>query len=285
MAATTTSTPEAVTSPAGEEGEHLTTGWEPEVPVEDTLLRRYLFHNADLTGAIALAAGGEVLERDDVVVADLRRPSGYWNAATLLAPPQDVDATLDAIEAFVAGGRGQVALWSAWPLPDLRRRGWWLSGHPPLLVRPPTSVLPPAEPAGATGAAVRVRDAGALARWERTVVEAYPMPELADEPPGAVAPAALLDDDRFGFWAAPDLQDPTAAAMAFRAWGLDSFALGASRAEHRHEGRWQRLCHERLRWSEHAWIAGVFSDHSRRGAERLGFVPLTRLTLWLLDRP
>jgi hypothetical protein len=33
------------------------------------------------------------------------------------------------------------------------------------------------------------------------------------------------------------------------------------------------------------WFAGLFSDHSRPGAEALGFVPVLRLTLWTLDRP
>jgi hypothetical protein len=33
------------------------------------------------------------------------------------------------------------------------------------------------------------------------------------------------------------------------------------------------------------WMAGVFSDVSQPGAEALGFVPLLRLTLWILDRP
>ena len=32
-------------------------------------------------------------------------------------------------------------------------------------------------------------------------------------------------------------------------------------------------------------MTGVFSDVSRPGAEALGFVPLLRLTLWILDRP
>jgi hypothetical protein len=131
---------------------------------------------------------------------------------------------------------------------------------------------------------VRIRDAEGLARWERAVVEGYPMAELAEEPPGGVAPAALLDDDRFAFWAAPDADRPTAAAMAFQARGLLSFALGATHPDHRHQGAWQRLCHERLAWAPDRWVAGVFSDHSRRGAERLGFVPITRLTLWLRDR-
>jgi hypothetical protein len=32
------------------------------------------------------------------------------------------------------------------------------------------------------------------------------------------------------------------------------------------------------------WVTGVFSDFSRLGAERLGFVPVQRFTLWVCDR-
>ena len=263
----------------------LTTGWEPDLDVSDSLLRRYLFHNADLTAAIADAAGGRVLRRAGVVAADVGRPSGYWNAATLLAPPDDLAATLAELADFYAGGHGEVVLWSAWPTGDLRPHGWRLSGHPPLLVRPPASVVPVDLPAGSEATVERVFDAEALSRWERTAVEGYPFPELADEPPGAVAPAALLDDPRFGFWAAPGVDDPGAIAMGFRSRGLGSLALGVSRPERRHHGLWQGLCAARLAWFAEDWAAGVFSDFSRRGAERLGFVPLTRFTLWILDRP
>jgi hypothetical protein len=261
---------------------HLTTGWEPGLDVGDSMLRRYLFHNADLTTAIATAAGGEVLVRDDVVAADLRRPSGYWNAATLLQPPEDVDGLLADLEAFYRPGRGEVALWSAWPLPDLRDRGWALSGHPPLLIRPPGD-----GPAGDAGAAdvERVEDPSTLRRWEEVAVRGYPMPELAGEPPGAVAPPGLLDDPRVGFWAGPDTETVHAVAMGFRARGLGSLALGVTLPDHRHAGSWQALCAARLRWIGEDWAAGVFSDFSRRGAERLGFVPVTRLTLWTRPRP
>jgi hypothetical protein len=86
--------------------EHLTDGWEPDLPVSDTLLRPLPFDR-----------------------------------------PGD---TLAAVGAFFDGhGTGEAYLWSAWPTPDLRSRGWVLEGHPPLLLRPPGGRRPavPAVPA------------------------------------------------------------------------------------------------------------------------------------------
>src|SRR5574342_549833 len=68
-------------------------------------------------------------------------------------------------------GAGDVCLWSAWPTPDLRARGWELEGFPPYLLRLPGGPLPPDAP----DLSVRpVTDAVALADWERVVVEGYP---------------------------------------------------------------------------------------------------------------
>ena len=70
------------------------------------------------------------------------RPCGFFNGAVLLRPPADWDAVMTRVEHFLGGGLGQAHLWSAWPTPDLHHRGWRLSGHPPLLVRPPLSTNP-----------------------------------------------------------------------------------------------------------------------------------------------
>lgn len=261
----------------------LATGWEPDTPTDDTMLRRYLLHNADLTSAIARAGGGDVVKDDSFVAADLRRPSGYWNAVTLLSPPQDWEATLDSIEGIAGRGRGTVSLWSAWPTPDLRDRGWRLSGHPPLLLRPPAPVWSAPRSAGRTLA--RVRNEEALREWERVAIEGYPLDELMDEPPGGVAPPALLDDERFSFWSGLDGDTAVHAAMSFESRGLGSLAFGATLEPYRHRGHWRASAVRRLQSMSPPWSAGVFSDHSRAGAERLGFVPITRLTLWLLERP
>jgi hypothetical protein len=65
-------------------GEHLTDGWEPDLPVSDTLLRRFLFNLAAFNELPAVAAGARVVRGDEFAAADLGRPAAMHNAATLL---------------------------------------------------------------------------------------------------------------------------------------------------------------------------------------------------------
>lgn len=262
----------------------LTTGWERDVPADDTLLRRYLFHHASLGAAFTLAGGGRVLDADDLSMADLARPGGYFNGAVLLCPPADWDDLIARIERFFRSGRGQTCLWSAWPTPDLRGRGWRLSGHPPLLARPPLSTLPVTSAAVPEPDVRPVTSADDLAGWERVAIDGYPLPELYDVPAGAFAPPALLDDERLRFFVGRDGDRPVAAAVSFASHGIASLAFGATLPAARRHGFWRRLAVERLRAAPDVWATGVFSDFSRPGAEALGFVPILRLTLWILDR-
>jgi hypothetical protein len=264
--------------------EHLTTGWKRDVAVDDTLLRRFLYHHAALDAAFTLAGGGRTLDADDVSMADLGRPGGYFNGAVLLAPPADWDDVLGRIGCFFRGGRGQACLWSAWPTPDLRGYGWQLSGHPPLLIRPPLSTNPIASET--SGPEVRsVSTVADLAGWERVAVDGYPLPDLQDAAAGVFAPAALLDDERLRFLVGLDGDRPVAAAVSFTSHGIGSLAYGTTLAADRRRGFWRRLAIQRLRATPDLWMTGVFSDFSRPGAEALGFVPILRLTLWILDRP
>jgi hypothetical protein len=107
----------------------LVTGWEPEVPVGDTVLRRFVHAWAESLAGPVAAVGGCVERRGGLMLGDLARPAAYYNGATLLRPP-DPDAWRTVVgeieEVLLAGpGGGDVYLWSAWPTPDLRRRGYW----------------------------------------------------------------------------------------------------------------------------------------------------------------
>jgi hypothetical protein len=262
--------------------EQLSTGWEPDVPVGDTMVRRYLFHFASLCDAFATAAGGRTVESAALRASDLGHPSGYWNAATLLQPPSNWQATLDEVEAFFAGGTGEAMLWSAWPTPDLRERGWHLSGHPPLLIRPPAAQVPLPS---VTDADVRtLRSVTELAEWERTAIEAYPLHELAGAQPGAMADPSLLDDNRLRFLTGHLDGQVVSAAASFVDHGVGSLAFGATLPTARRRGLWQQLAVTRIRTMPDLWVTGVFSDFSRPGAERLGFVPIQRFTLWVRHR-
>jgi ribosomal protein S18 acetylase RimI-like enzyme len=61
---------------------------------------------------------------------------------------------------------------------------------------------------------VRVVDADALRTFERTVIEAYPLPELAALDAGTFTPPSLLDDDRFQFFLGLVEGEPLGTSMA-----------------------------------------------------------------------
>jgi hypothetical protein len=260
----------------------LTTGWEPDLPDADSLSLRWLRHWSDQCAAFATAAGGTVVGDDRYLLADYGRPASYFNAAVLLAPhpdPRDLHALLDEIEARSARGTGEVYLWSLWPTPDLRPRGWTLEGHPPLLVRPPTAIVPlPPDPGGEEP--IRVRSVAELAEWERVAVEGYPMTDLQPLHAGALAGPALLDDPRVRFWATFSTGQMVAISAQFVSRGVASFALGVTLPSARRGRHWMRHARMRLHTEPERWQVGVFSDYSRAGAEQLGFVPVTRHTLW-----
>jgi len=277
--------PGTLPDPAPGEEEHLSTGWEPDVPPEDTLVRRYLWHWAAYCDGYALPGGGVTHRTDAFAAADLRRPSGYFNSVTLLCPPgQDFGGVLDEVEAFAEGGRGELLLWSPWLLSQeqMSARGWQLYGHPPLLARPPASLVP--APAAPDVDIRRVTTTEELVHWEQVAVEGYPMPELAGAGPGAVADPSLLRDPRFGFWVGYEDGHPVSLGTSFVDHGIGSFALGVTRPEARRRGHWLGHAVARLEHTPDVWMTGVFSDFSRPGAEKVGFVPLLRLSLWALPR-
>jgi hypothetical protein len=75
----------------------LTAGWEPDTPVDDTLLRRFVFAMAETWEPVVRAMGGRVLRRAEFALVDYGRPAGLGNAVTLLRPlPPAPGPVLDA---------------------------------------------------------------------------------------------------------------------------------------------------------------------------------------------
>jgi len=257
----------------------LCTGWEPDLPPEDTVLRRFLLHQSEYFASAAAAGGGTTVRDAGMAVADLGRPSGFFNSAVLLQPPAPDrwDGVLDSLDEAFAHGSGDTYLWSAWPTPDLRPRGWDLTGHPPLLVRPPGGVLPPAAP----GLEVReVRTPAGLEDWARVAVEGYPLDELSPYRPGSLLDERILRDRRWRFWVGYEDGRPVSIGTLFVSHGLAELALGVTLPQARGRGFWSALVRERLRAEPDLLSGGVFSDDSRPGIQRLGYLPVVRLTLW-----
>jgi hypothetical protein len=163
---------------------------------------------------IARAAGGRVLEDDRFPAADAGTPSAYTNAAVLLGPLGE-SATAEVVSRitsfFEGAPGGPWLLFSPLPTPDLQSLGLGAVGHPPLMFRPQGGERRPPPPELEI---VRVVDAETLQTFERTAIEAYPLPELADLHAGTFMPTALVDDDRFFFFLGLVDGEPIGTSMA-----------------------------------------------------------------------
>jgi hypothetical protein len=262
--------------------EVLETGFERTTPVGDSIARRFLLNHVDYMEAVATGVGGRSSRTADFAATDVGTPACIYNSATLLRPLEaDADRVLSEMEAFYEGGSGTVFLWSCWPTTDLRDRGWHLQGHPTFMVRAGGLPLPDIAPVEA----VRVDDLEKLAAWERLIAEGYPFPDTAERLPGAYMSETFLRDPRTRMWLVYDEGVAVTAASSFTAHGFVQFSFGVTRPQTRRRGHWAALVRERLALAEGLPSGGIFSDDSRPGAERYGFLPMFRFTLWSMDRP
>ena len=254
----------------------LETGWLPDTPIEDSLLRRFLANQADAQTAHVTAIGGRASQSDDVALSDTGLPLDYLNMAVLHRPVLDAhDPVLASIESFYDSVARPGVMLSAWPTPDLGARGWHLVGHPMFLVRGPSPVALP-------GPGVEVhsaRTAADLALIERIVADGYPMPELTAHGPNAVLGAALLEGPlRYVIGSVDGLA--VSAAAAHVAHGVVNLCMAATLPAARRRGVWRALVAARCAAAPELPTVAFSSDYSRPGFIAMGFLPVTRFTLW-----
>lgn len=267
------------------ETEHLTDGWEADAPVGDTLLRRFVFNLAAAGEAMVGPPRGRALRREDVAVADLGRPAGIFNAVTLLRPPRPgrLDETLDAVEEAVADGTGPVMLWSAWPTPDLRPRGWELEGHPTLLLRPPRR-LPDRLPAPPGGRIEAIHDVDGLRDWERVAADAFPLHDASDGSPPAILDEDALTDGSLRLWVGYEEGRPVAIGSLVVACGIAHPLLAVTLPDARRRGFATAIGAQALATAPKLPAMALGSDSGRPTAEAGGFVPICRFTAWHRNR-
>jgi hypothetical protein len=262
----------------------LADGWEPHRDVDDGLVRRFVFAYASSFAGPVAAMGGRIERRSEFVLHDLGRPAGYYNGVTLLRPlPFDgwADVLADIHVTIERDGRGDLLLWSPWPTPDLSDHGWELMGHPPMLLHPRPE--PPPPPPGWLRVEP-VRDAWGLADWERVAVEGYPFVDCQPVRPGVLVDDRLLGDPSFRAWVGYADGEPVTIGTSYVAHGINVFALGVTLPSHRGRGVWRAMAHRRLAAFPRLPAMSLFSDMSRGPAEGIGFLPLSRWTLWSLPR-
>lgn len=253
-------------------------GWLDDTPIDDNLLRRFVRNQADLGASLALASGGRAAETAGVGLADAGGDLAFLNQATLQRPLQGLDdVLLDTIDDFWRDQRGREhLLLSAWPTPDLAARGWRLEGHPMLVVRAPgpheARVSPEVE-------LEVVTDAAGLAVAEAVVIEGYPFSSLAGRAPGsALAPGVLETDVCYRIGRLEGA--PVGVGARHIAHGVVNLCLAATLPAARHRGVWARLVWARVDDAPTLPAVAFTSDDSRPGFVRMGFLPITRCTLW-----
>lgn len=259
-----------------DETETLTTGWEPEVPVEDTILRRYLFNSADRLEHVAVVSGGVWRRFDHLCTSDGHYASPFGNQAFLLRPLGAADAE-EVAHTVREGFSGPHVLFSAWPTPDLRPYGYLLVGHPPFMLRPRGASGPPVV---GELEITEVTDGASMEVYERVFVDGYPIPELQPYEPGRLWGPGLLGGVVRAWVGAVDGR-AVACSMAIASRGVVAVENVATLADARGHGYGAALT-ATAALSEPALPSALIASDDGRGVyERLGFLPISRFTLWV----
>jgi hypothetical protein len=261
--------------------EDLVSGWGAREPVDDSVLRGFVFNQAETVHALACGPGSRYERTDDVAMADGNIPVAYANMSVLLRPVTSADdPVLATIADFYAPATDRAAmLLSVWPVPDLAARGWQLVGHPMFVVRSPGPVTAAPHPGVGVRDITTPDDVRAL---ERVAIDGYPIPEAAGSPPGAIYPDAMLDTGLVMRLGTVD-GDVVSAAVARVAHGVTNLCFAATLPAGRRRGVWSALVWSRVDEAPDLPAVAFTSDDSRPGFVKHGFLPLMRFTL--LVRP
>lgn len=252
------------------------------------LLARFSLNWAESLAEAVRSIGGRALHQPGVVATDVGRPAGLMNSVVLLAPLQEstVPSLMTSVDAFFAADPAvnarTVFLFSVWPVPDLSAYGWVFVEQMPLMVRQPATVVPPAPPDLQISQVSNLAD---LHHFEHVMIDGFPVPELAGQPPGSVFGASVLEDPRFAFWLGWHDGHPVTASAAFVAHGLVDLIFLATLPQARGRGFGSAL----------AWTATLIrpdlpalliaSQDGQKLYARLGYQHLCDMPLWIRERP
>lgn len=259
-----------------EEGEYLTTGWEPDVAPTDSLVRQAVDAHVSWARALTAAARGTFAEGADWFGGSGGRASALLNMAIVTSPPHDWAETVRSVSAAYQEGV-TIALISPFPTPDLSPHGFALVGHPPLMFRPTTV----STPTPVTALEVReARSSQELQDAERVLVEGYPMPDMAGLPPGDFYRTEVVDGPTRVFVGYDD-GVPVASSVAHSAAGVTVVENVAVLQTARGKGAGAALTWAATAtWPEQGAVL-LASDSGQPVYERLGYLRIVRWTFWL----
>lgn len=263
-----------MTSIVPPEDVHLATGWEPDLPAADSLVRQAVLAHAEWGVVLARSAGGSSYD-GDTWAGGAGTDRGLFMNWVIPKQPTDPREFLGEVDELIPDG--PYLFVSAWPTPDLRPHGLGLAGHPPLMARFPATVTE----APKTDLDIhRVDSAAGLADAERVLIDGYPLPELQPCVTGTLLNPALLDTG-IAIWVGYDGDTPLATAAAYSAHGVTLVENVAVMPQARGRGAGAALT-----WTATALVPDqpavlVASDDGQPIYQRLGYVRLERWTVWV----
>jgi hypothetical protein len=256
--------------------EHLTTGWEPDLPAEDTLLRQAVLVHASWPTARAAAAGRPWRSGPRWAGGWIGDRGAFTNPVVLVQPLTGPEEVLADVGTLIPD-HVPYLLVSAWPTPDLRPHGLCLVGHPPLMVRLP-GPGPDSPPPGIE--VHEVRDAEELGVAERILVEGFPLPEVEPLTPGDLFDPTLLQSST-RVWVAWSGGEPAAVATAHHHAGVTLIEAVATLPAARGRGAGAAVTWAATLSDPTRSAVLIASDDGRPIYERMGYRAIERWTIWL----
>ena len=258
-----------------EDGRHAAT------PDGDNLVLDYARAEAAAFGAMTAAAGGRLLDDDEagLHLRDMGVGTPFGNVALLTRPVADADtpAVIERLRSFYDGHPGGPFLvFSPWRTTDWSASGFVRVGHPPLMFRPVGEARTTAEGLRV----VQVADEDTLADFERTLIEAYPTPEMQPWQRGAMLAPGVLDSN-WRFFVGYEGDTPVATAAGYVSPAVTLVELVSTRPEVRGRGYGAALTAAASVVAPDQPAMLIASDDGRGVYDGLGYLPLQRHTLWL----
>lgn len=261
--------------------ERLPDGWGAGSPPDDTLLRAYAEAWAHLAESVASSIGGTSDRSPELVMCDAHAPSPFLNVAALLRPVLDpTDELVDRIADYFGPDEqdSPFLVWSATPTPSFIERGWSLVGHPPLMLRTPAPAEVP-EPEGLE--IIEVRDPSALEQFDKTMIEAFPVPEMTGRRQFG---DGVLDVPGWHMWLGVVDGEPVGTCAAHVTEAIVDVEWISTLEGHRGKGIGEALTWKATLVRPELPAMLFASDLGQPVYRRMGYASLTRLTLWIGKR-
>jgi hypothetical protein len=253
----------------------MRTGWEHDVPEDDTLLRQWVLTNLTRYRTFVERVDGRIDVWDAAALFDTASSLVFDNAVVLRRPisNDELDELIDTAHVFFAPDRPWL-LMSVWPLPDLTTAGLQLMGHPPFMMRPPG---PPkdARPGPAGLEITRIDEADA-ATFAATLEAGFGLPGTGQ----SLWTNPRVFGEELHAYIGTLHGEPVATAAAFLAHGVVDVEMISCLDKVRGQG-----IGEAMTWA--ATLADpdrpamlMSSDLGRPVYERMGYLSMMRMTLW-----